>query len=778
MKQSVKIKGMTCTACALAIEKSLKKEEAVKNVAVNFATEKMNIEYDENQLNQDQIAEKVASVGYEMVLSSNTDKVEKNKNHSVMEHEQVMKKRLIYSLIFTIPVFYISMAPMIGLPIPYFLAGKDNVLIMALTQMLLTIPVLITARDFYTTGFKTLYKMSPNMDSLIAVGTSATFLYGVVVIYQLAYGFSYGDMERIHQYGHDLYFESAAVILSLITLGKYLEARAKGKTSEAITKLMDLAPDEAIVERNGQELRVKTSDLKVGDTVIIKPGAKIPVDGIVLEGYSSVDESMLTGESIPVEKTKDAKVITGSVNQTGHFKFRVTEIGADTTLSKIIQLVEEAQGTKAPISKLADKISVYFVPIVIGISVVTLAVWLMLGKEFSFAFRMSIAVLVISCPCALGLATPTAIMVGTGMGAKHGILIKTSEALELMKKVDTIVFDKTGTLTKGIPEVTDVMAYNGEEKLLKLVASAESMSEHPLSRAITQHAKYQNIEITKATDFEAIVGKGIVATVDEQRIMIGNEKLMQDNGVDTNHKKERILELSNAGKTPLLIAYGGKLQGIIAVADTIKSNSKMAIEILQKLGKDVVMLTGDNENTAKAIANQMGIKQVISDVLPEHKADAVKSLQSKGKQVMMVGDGINDAIALTQADIGIAIGSGTDVAIESADVVLMKDNVMDVVTAIELSQATIRNIKQNLFWAFIYNIIGIPIAIGVLYPAFQIRLNPMIAAAAMSFSSVSVVINALRLKWFQPINYFRDINIVGKHIVTDSFEENNKLKGV
>lgn len=777
MKQSIDIKGMTCTACASAIERTLEKEEAVKSVAVNYATEKMNIEYDEKLLDHDKIADKVAAAGYEAILPSKIGEVADKKNNAVMEHVYEMKKRLIYSLIFTVPVFYIAMGPMVGLPVPSFLAGKENVLIMALTQMFLTIPVLIMGRDFYKTGFKTLFRLSPNMDSLIAVGTGATFIYGMYVIYQLAYGFSYGDMGRVHQYGHDLYFESAAVILSLITLGKYLEARAKGKTSEAIAKLMELAPDEAIVERDRKEIKIKTSDVLVGDIVIIKPGAKIPVDGTIINGYSSVDESMLTGESMPVEKTKDDKVIAGSVNQTGHFKFRVTEVGADTTLSRIIQLVEDAQGTKAPISKLADKISVYFVPIVIGISIMTLVAWLAVGKEFDFAFRLAIAVLVISCPCALGLATPTAIMVGTGMGARYGILIKTSEALELMKRVDTIVFDKTGTLTKGIPEVTDVFAFDEEKYLLGLAASAESMSEHPLSNAVVKYTKGKKIEMINAGGFEAIVGKGIIATVNKQRVVIGNEKLMQENGIDISYKKELIYKLSNEGKTPLLIGYEGKLQGIIAVADTAKPDSKRAVETLLGLGKDVVMLTGDNEKTAKAIAGQMGIQHVIADVLPENKSDAVKSLQTEGKQVIMVGDGINDAVALTQADIGIAIGSGTDVAIESADVVLMKNNVSDVVTAIELSQSTIRNIKQNLFWAFIYNIIGIPIAAGLLYSAFQITLNPMIAAAAMSFSSVSVVTNALRLKGFRPTYDGSKNNQSEKNIVSEIYEENTVTKG-
>ena len=750
-RESYEIEGMTCTACANAIERGLDKVEGVEKVSVNFATEEMNIEYNDQMLKEEDIYSQVEKVGYKVVEKEHTKTMTSKKESPAKKHEAAMKKRLIVSAIFTLPLFYIAMSPMIGLPNPPFLSGIENVLILALTQFLLTIPVMIMGKEFFRVGFKTLVKRSPNMDSLIAVGTSAAFIYGVFVIYQLAYGFSHGQQHVVEHYAHDLYFESAAVILTLITLGKFLEARAKGRTSEAIEKLIALAPSKAIVLRNDKEVEVTIEEVVVGDIIIVKPGAKIPVDGKVVKGYTSVDESMLTGESIPVEKQVGDTVIGASINKTGSIQFEATKVGENTTLSQIIKLVEEAQGSKAPIAKLADKISAYFVPIVLAIATVSFIIWLILGQSFVFALTIGISVLVISCPCALGLATPTAIMVGTGKGAENGILIKSGPALEMVHKIKTVVLDKTGTITEGKPVVTDIKTFNqhSEEDLLTWTASAEKNSEHPLSEAIVQRAKELELNLKEAEEFDAVLGKGIVASVEGEKVLIGNQALLKENNVSYSIGEEEGKRLANEGKTPLFVAMDGQLIGIIAVADTVKPTSKEAIQRMKKMGLEVVMLTGDHERTANAIGKQLGLSQVISEVLPHHKSEEVSRLQSNSNKVIMVGDGINDAPALAQSDVGIAIGSGTDVAIESADIVLMKNDLLDVVTAFELSQATIRNIKQNLFWAFFYNTLGIPLAAGIFY-RFGIKLNPMFAAAAMSFSSVSVVLNALRLKLFKP----------------------------
>lgn len=745
------INGMTCTACALTIERQIGKIEGVESVAVNYATEQMQVVYNASTVGVVDIATAVEKVGYEAVdLSNRNQKIENGSSNKEKDHAKKMSRRLILSLVFTLPVFYLAMGPMVGVPIPTALAGMDNLLIMAFTQLLLTIPVMLIGQEFYLVGFKTLIKRAPNMDSLIAVGTSAAFIYGVFVIYRLSYGFAYNDMDVVHQYGHDLYFESVAVIITLITLGKYLEARAKGKTSEAIKELMALTPDEAIVIVDGKEEVIPIDQVKVSDILLVKPGSKIPVDGIIIEGESTIDESMLTGESFPVDKSLEDRVIAGTMNQTGSFRFRATAVLEDTTLSKIIRMVEDAQGTKAPIAKLADTISTYFVPTVLGISLVSFIVWLLLGESFEFAFRIAVSVLVISCPCALGLATPTAIMVGTGKGAKYGVLIKSGEALELMHKVKTVVFDKTGTLTNGKVVVTDVKAFGDKVRMLTLAASVEKNSEHPLSQAVVNYALEEGIEVEAVTEFEAVVGHGVYGLVGGVEVIVGNEKLMIKHNIDIKAHNKQIESYAKEGKTPILVAYEHNLQGIIGLADTIKEDAIIAVKQLQAMAIEVVMLTGDHKVTAEAIGSQIGVNKIYAQVLPGEKADIIKKLQGNDKQVMMVGDGINDAVALTSADIGLAIGSGTDVAIESADVVLMKNEIMDVVTAIQLSQATIRNIKQNLFWAFFYNVIGIPIAAGVLYYGFGIRLNPMIAAAAMSFSSVSVVMNALRLKGFKP----------------------------
>lgn len=743
------INGMTCTACAATIERQLSKMDGVSSVAVNFATEQMHISYNEQTLQVPAIMTAIEKVGYEAVDLSQSQEVTPSISNK-KDHADLMFKRLMLSLLFTLPLFYLSMGPMVNLPLPSLLSGHQNLLFMAFTQLLLTIPVMMIGAQFYQVGFKTLIKGAPNMDALIAVGTGAAFVYGIFVIYRLSYGFAYDDMAVVNQYGHDLYFESVAVIITLITMGKYLEARAKKRTSAAIQELMALTPDEAIVLIDGKEIIMPTSDVKVGYLLLVKPGGKVPVDGEVIGGQSTVDESMLTGESLPIDKSIGDRVIGGTINQTGLLQFKASKVGADTTLAKIIEMVENAQSTKAPIAKLADQISAYFVPTVLGLSLLSFILWTLLGYDFEFAFRIAVSILVISCPCALGLATPTAIMVGTGKGAKQGTLIKSGEALERMHKTSTVVFDKTGTLTNGQVVVTDVISYNNKEEMLLLAGSVEQASEHPLSKAVTHYVTNSGTTLSDVSQFKAILGHGVIGQVNKKDVLIGNEGLMHQHKIATHQVVTTINDFASKGKTAILVAYDQKLQGLIALADTVKEDALQAVSELQAMGIKVVMLTGDHEGTAQAIGQQVGVNKIYSQVLPNEKADIVASLQKDGASVMMVGDGINDAVALVTADVGLAIGNGTDVAIESADVVLMKDTLMDVVTAIQLSKATIRNIRQNLFWAFIYNVIGIPIAAGLLYPSLGLLLNPMIAAAAMSFSSVSVVSNALRLKGFKP----------------------------
>lgn len=748
MEKQVNIKGMTCTACAVAIENSVGKLKGVTEVGVNFATEKMSIDFNETTVSMQDIYSVIRKTGYDVDELSGETKTSASKDN-IKVHEESMKKRFIISMIFTIPVFYLAMGEMIGLPIPGFLSGTSNSLILALVQMLLTIPVLIAGKEFYAVGFKTLWKRSPNMDSLIAIGSSAAFIFGVFVVFQLAYGFSQNNQILIEKYSGHLYFESAAVILTLITLGKFLESRAKGKTSDAIKKLLNLVPEEAIVIKDGKEVKVPLKNLIQGDLAAVKPGGKIPADGVIESGYSAVDESMLTGESIPIDKKTGDLVTGGSINKTGYIRFRVTRTGENTTLAQIVKLVENAQSKKAPIARTADRISLYFVPVVIVISILSFVVWMIAGQGFAFSFTIAVSVLVISCPCALGLATPTAIMVGTGKGAGYGILIKSGEALETMHKANTIVFDKTGTITEGKPAVSDILAVGiSKERFLELAASAEKMSEHPLSVAIVKEAEKKEIEIRPANNFSAVPGFGIKAQIEDKEFIIGKKQFMTDERISIDESV--IKGFSAEGKTQVFAAYNGEFVGIIAIADKIKHDSQSAVRRLMTLGYEVILLTGDNFDTAKAIGAQAGISNVISNVLPEDKAENIKRLQKSGKKVIMVGDGINDAVALVQADVGIAMGRGTDVAIESADVVLMKDSIGDVATALELSKRTIKNIKQNLFWAFFYNVLGIPIAAGVLYISIGLKLNPMIAAAAMSFSSVSVVLNALRLKGFRP----------------------------
>ncbi|MEG0371680.1 MAG: heavy metal translocating P-type ATPase [Clostridium sp.] len=732
-----KVKGMSCSSCSSRIEKFLNEMDGVQSAVVNLAIERLIITVDEDITSVKAIEDKVLSNGFSLVLESQNEVIENDNSGS-----DLLKRRLTKSIILTIPLLIISMGHMVGLHLPDIIDPMMNPMNFALIQVIFTLPVMIIGYRFYYVGIKNLFKLSPNMDSLISIGTLAAFLYGIFAIYKISIGET--------QYVMHLYFESAAVILTLITLGKYLEAISKGKTSQAIKTLLGLAPKNANIIRDGVELKVNIQEVKVSDIIIVKPGEKLPVDGEVTEGSTSIDESMLTGESIPVEKRIGDSVVGASINKTGFIKYRATKVGADTALSQIVKLVEEAQGTKAPIAKLADKVSLYFVPVVIFLAVISAVGWLVAGEDYIFSLTIFISVLVIACPCALGLATPTAIMVGTGKGAEYGVLIKGGEALETTYKLSTIVFDKTGTITEGKPVVTDIITMQlSEDEILTIAASAEKGSEHPLAEAIVKSAKEKNLKFMPIKDFNAIPGYGIKALIDDKDILLGNLKLMIKENIDVNLFIDKTDELASDGKTPMFIAIDGFLQGIIAVADTVKPSSKSAIHALHNMGIKVAMITGDNKKTANAIAKQVGIDIVRSEVLPQDKANEIKKLQESGEKVGMVGDGINDAPALVQADIGIAIGSGTDVAIESADIVLMRSDLMDVTTAIKLSRGTIRNIKQNLGWAFGYNILGIPIAMGLLHLFGGPLLSPMIAAAAMSLSSVSVLLNALRLKGFK-----------------------------
>lgn len=740
------VSGMTCAACARTIEKAVGKLEGVESGTVNFATEKATIQYDPARIRLSEIKDAIAKAGYKALdaqVGSKTDEDRLRKQKEI----RTLWTKFIVSGVFSIPLLYIAMVPMISfvnLPFPGGLDPMQYPLVYALVELFLVIPVLIAGNKFYSVGFRAIIRRSPNMDSLIAMGTSAAVLYSIYSTFRIAEG-EFGHVE-------DLYFETAGVIITLILLGKSLEAVSKGKTSEAIKKLMGLAPKTAIVIQDGKEILMPIEEVEVGDILLVKPGEKIPVDGEVLEGSSSVDESMLTGESIPVEKKAGDKVIGASINKNGLLKFKATKVGSDTALAQIVKLVEDAQGSKAPIAQMADIVSGYFVPIVFAIAIISALAWYISGQGEVFALTIFISVLVIACPCALGLATPTAIMVGTGKGAENGVLIKGGEALESTHKIKTIVFDKTGTITEGRPEVTDVIITEliDREKLLQIAASAEKGSEHPLGEAIVRGAEKENLSIIKIDRFNNIPGHGIEVELDGKTVYLGNRKLMLNKEVDLTSLESESDRLASEGKTPMYISFGNQLAGIIAVADIVKESSAAAIKKLHQMGIEVAMITGDNRRTAEAIAKEVGIDRVLAEVLPEDKANEVKKLQAEGKKVAMVGDGINDAPALAQADIGIAIGSGTDVAMESADIVLMRSDLMDVPTAIQLSKSTIRNIKQNLFWAFAYNIAGIPVAAGILYALGGPRLNPILAAAAMSLSSVSVLTNALRLKRFKP----------------------------
>ena len=733
-----KVEGMTCSACANRVERVTQKIEGVELAVVNFATEKLTIKLDADVASYGQVKAAVEKAGFQLVSEEDTIKGEEKK------HDEASKLliRFIISLIFAVPLLIISMGHMVGMPLPHLIDPMMNPFNFGIVQLILTLPVVMAGYKFYQVGIKNLIQLSPNMDSLIAIGTLTAFFYSVFGIYKITQGDA--------SYAMHLYFESAAVILTLITLGKYLEAVSKGKTSQAIKALMGLAPKTATIERNGRELEVPIEEVVVGDLVLVKPGEKLPVDGEVIEGSTAIDESMLTGESIPVEKTVGSVVIGASINKTGFIKYKATKVGRDTALSQIVKLVEDAQGSKAPIAKMADIISAYFVPIVIGLAILSSVAWLLAGETGVFALSIFISVLVIACPCALGLATPTAIMVGTGKGAEYGVLIKGGEALETTHKLSKLILDKTGTITEGKPKVTDIVTTNlSEEQLLIYAASAEKGSEHPLGEAIVRAAIDRGYQLCELQSFNAIPGHGIEVSIQGKQMLLGNKKLMIEKTIDVSSLSETSDQLAYDGKTPMYMAIDGQLAGIIAVADTVKESSKKAIETLHQMGIKVAMITGDNQKTADAIARQVGIDLVLAEVLPADKANEVKKLQETGVKVGMVGDGINDAPALAQADIGIAIGSGTDVAIESADIVLMKSDLMDVSTAIKLSKATIRNIKENLFWAFAYNVLGIPVAMGVLHLFGGPLLNPMIAAAAMSLSSVSVLLNALRLRRFK-----------------------------
>jgi len=724
-----------------AVDRSINKLEGIKSVNVNIATNKATVIYDANIVRLSEIKGAIKKAGY-TPLDIERGVVQDEDQDKKEREIKVMWTKFIVAISFTIPLFYISMGHMIGLPLPTFINPHFNPFNFALIQLVLTIPVMIAGNKFYTVGFKSLFRRSPNMDSLIAVGTGAAIIYGLYATYKIMNGYT--------EFAKDLYFETAGVIIALIMLGKYLETRSKGKTSEAIKKLVGLQPKTATIVQGKEEISIPIEEVEEGDIILVKPGEKIPVDGEVVEGHSSVDESMLTGESIPVEKNIGDKVVGASINKNGILKFSATKVGKDTALAQIIKLVEEAQGSKAPIAKLADIIAGYFVPIVMAIATVSGLIWYFTGSGAEFALTIFISILVVACPCALGLATPTAIMVGTGKGAELGVLIKSGVALESAYKIETIVFDKTGTITEGKPRVTDIITREGfnENKLLEIAATAEKGSEHPLGEAIVKEAEARKITFLDAKDFYAIPGHGIEVNIEGDKVLLGNEKLMRDRNIEPALIDESA-RLADEGKTPMFIAINNRLEGIIAVADVVKENSKEAIERLHDMGIEVAMITGDNKRTAKAIAKQVGIDIVLAEVLPADKSNEVKKLQEKGKKVAMVGDGINDAPALAMADIGIAIGSGTDVAMESADIVLMKSDLLDVVTAIKLSKSTIRNIKQNLFWAFAYNTAGIPLAAGLFYALGGPKLNPMFAAAAMSMSSVSVVTNALRLRRFK-----------------------------
>lgn len=750
-KKIFNVTGMTCASCSARVEKAVSKLAGVNQAAVNLLTNSMEVNYDETQLTSENIIKAVEDAGYGASVKNSKKTNAKSNATGVEDEVKSAKLRLIWSVVFLIPLFYISMGHMMGLPLPEFMHGTQNASTFAFTQFLFTVPIVFINFHYFKNGFKNIVKLSPNMDSLIALGSTAAVVYGIVAIYRIGWGLGHNDMELVHQYSMDLYFESAGTILTLITLGKFLESKAKRKTTDAITKLIDLRPQRAVVIRDGKTIEVSVDEVIENDIVAVKQGSTMPVDGVIVKGSCIVDESIITGESMPVEKTVGDNVIGATINKSGYVEVKATKIGENSTLSQIIKLVEEASATKAPVAKLADKISGVFVPIVIAIAVVSSVVWLLLGYGAEFSLSTGIAVLVISCPCALGLATPTAIMTGTGRGAQMGVLIKSAEALQTAGHINTVVLDKTGTITMGKPYVTDVITFDVTEKyLIDVATSVEQLSEHPLAYSVTEYGKKCNYTKINVTNFESYGGMGVSASVNNSVIYAGNIKLMNKNNIDVSKCQSTISQLSAQGKTPLFFAENNSIIGIIAVADIVKDSSKHAVKELKHMNIDVVMLTGDNKSTANAIGRSCGIDNVVAEVLPQDKEEKVRELQQKNRMVAMVGDGINDAPALAKADVGVAIGAGTDIAIDSADVVLVKSSLIDVVKLIQLSRATMRNIKENLFWALIYNAIGIPLAAGVFFSLLGWRLNPMYGAAAMCFSSVCVVLNALRLRTFKP----------------------------
>lgn len=745
MKERFDVSGMTCASCQANVQKAVEKL-GVDFVNVNLISETMTVSYDDGKISENDIIKAVEKIGYG--AKPKNKKILKE-NNKTFDEEKIVKNRLIISFIFLIPLMYVSMGHMINLPLPHFLMGARGSVNFAFLQFLLTLPIVFVNRIFYISGFKALFNKASNMDTLVGLGSFAALIYGIFAIMRMAYGLGFENFEIVENYRHNLYFESSAMILTLITLGKYFEKKSKGQTKKSLESLMDLAPKKARILKDKKEVEILVEDLKKGDLILVRPGEAIPVDGIVKEGSSLVDESAITGESIPVNKNIGDEVISATLNKQGSFIFEATKVGEDTTLSKIIELVNQANETKAPIAKLADKISAIFVPTVMIISLITFVVWMILGYGFEFSLNFAISVLVISCPCALGLATPMAIMVATGKSAQFGLLFKNAESLENLHKVDTILLDKTGTITEGKPQVTDIISEIDENEFIKIASSIENNSEHPLSHAISEYAKAKNIQAKNIEDFEAISGKGIKAKYENKIYYGGNISLMKEKNIDLKSYEKKADKFSNEGKTSMYFADEKNVIGIIAVQDKPKNLSKIAIDEMKKMGYEVRMITGDNEKTAEAIKNALNIDEKYAEVLPQDKEKEIKNLQKLGKKVLMVGDGINDAPALARSDVSMAIGNGTDVAIESADIILINNNILDIVSALKLSKSTIKIIKENLFWAFFYNIIGIPLAAGLLYPAFGLKLSPMFGAFAMSFSSIFVCLNSLRLRKFK-----------------------------
>ena len=747
MEKKFDVRGMTCSACVANVTKAVEKLDGVSNANVNLMTNSMKVNFDENKINDEEIIRAVEKIGYG---ASPAGEKTKSEDRPVDDREKALKNRLISSSIFMLILMYIAMGHMVHLPTPSVFHGREGAVIFAFSQFLLALPVVYINRDFYISGFKGLKNRAPNMDSLVAIGSLAALVYGIFAIYMMAYGFGQGDMELVDAYRHNLYFESSAMILTLITVGKYLEEKSKNKTRSSLAKLMDLAPKMATVIEDGKEVVKNIEDVRVGDILLVRPGESVAVDGKVIEGASSLDESAVTGESIPVQKSVGDRVISASINTTGSFKFQAEKVGEDTTISQIIKLVDEANQSKAPIAKLADEIAGVFVPAVLLIAAATFGIWMALGYGFENALNFAISVLVISCPCALGLATPVSIMVATGKSADFGLLFKNAEVLENLHKIDVIVMDKTGTITEGKPILTDIVTDLDQDEFLKIAGSIEKNSQHPLASAIINYAKENDIDLEEITNFNSVSGRGLNGEIAGNKYLAGNIEYMLEESIDLKDFKKKAEELAGEGKTSMYFANESEVLGIISVKDLPKNSSKDAIKLLRGMGKKIIMLTGDNEKTAEAIADEIGVDQTLAGLLPQDKNKEIDKIQKSGKKVLMIGDGINDAPSLAKADIGMAIGHGTDVAIESSDVVLMRSDLLDVVSALELSKATIKNIKQNLFWAFFYNTIGIPLAAGLLFPAFGIKLSPMFAALAMSLSSVFVVNNALRLRRFKP----------------------------